>query len=92
MKTSYELAMERLNKSAPVAKLNDRQKKDIAELESKYAAKTAERELTLRGEIAKAAERGDFEEQEKLEQRLVGERKALQAELEGKKEKVRRGS
>src|SRR6266403_2094448 len=89
MKTSYELAMERLNKTSPVAKLNDRQKKDITELESKYAAKVAERELTLRGEIAKAAGRGEYEETENLEQQLVNERKNLMAEMEEKTDRVR---
>ncbi len=91
MKTSYELAMERLNKTSPIAKLNGRQKKDIAELESKYAAKVAERELTLKDEIAKAAGRGEYEETEKLEQQLLNERKNLLAELEEKKDRVRAG-
>jgi hypothetical protein len=91
MKTSYELAMERLNKTSPLAKLNNQQKKDIAELESKYAAKVAERELTLKDEIAKAAGREEYEETEKLETQLVNERKSLLAELEEKKDKVRSG-
>jgi hypothetical protein len=91
MKTSYELAMERLDKTSPIAKLNDKQKKDIAELESKYAAKVAERELTLKDEITKAAGRGEYEETEKLEQQLVNERKNLLAELEEKKDRVRAG-
>ena len=45
MKTAYELAMERLKKTAPVMKLTAPQKKEIAELESKCKAKIAEREL-----------------------------------------------
>ena len=43
MKTAYELAMERLNKSGPSVKLSDARKKELAELDSKYAAKIAER-------------------------------------------------
>ena len=89
MKTSYELAMERLNKSSPTAKLTEKQKKEIAELESKYKAKIAERELFVEGERVKAIDRGEFEAVEQLEKQLVGDRKSLQAELEEKKERVR---
>lgn len=87
MKTAYELAMERLNKNAPGVKLSDAQKKDLAELDSKYAAKIAEREIALNGEIAKSA--GDVEKEESLREQLITERKKLQAELEEKKEQVR---
>ena len=87
MKTAYELAMERLNKSAPVVKLSDAQKKELGELDSKYAAKIAEREIALNAEIAKAA--GDFAKEESVREQLIMERKKLQAELEEKKAKVR---
>jgi hypothetical protein len=87
MKSAYELAMERLNKSAPATKLTAKQKKELAELDSRYAAKIAEREISLNGEIANAA--GDFEKAETLRSRLVQERKKLQAELEEKKQLVR---
>ena len=89
MKTAYELAMERLNKSSPTIKLTPEQKKEIGELESKYAAKIAERELFIKGEIAKAVNAGQFDEIEKLEKELVSERKSLREELEEKKAKVR---
>ena len=91
MKSAYELAMERLNKTAPVVKVTGAQKKQLAELDSKYAAKIAERELALKGEIAHAAEQVDFEKHEQLEKKLISERQTLQAELEAKKEQVRRG-
>jgi hypothetical protein len=87
MKTSYELAMERLNKSAPTVKFSDAQKKELAELDSKYAAKIAEREIALNAEIAKTA--GDFRQEELLRDQLATDRKKLQAELEDKKEQVR---
>jgi hypothetical protein len=89
MKSSYELAMERLNKSAPGVKLSPAQKKELAELDSKYAAKIAEREIALNSEIAKAA--GDFEKEESLREQLISDRRKLQAELEEKKERVRSG-
>jgi hypothetical protein len=91
MKSAYELAMERLNKSSPTVKLTAEQKKEIAELESKSAAKIAERELFIKGEIAKSVDKGDFEAIEQLEKQLVSDRKSIQADLEEKKAKVREG-
>ena len=90
MKSAYELAMERLNKTAPSVKLSDGQKKELAELDSRYAAKIAEREISLNAEIAKAA--GDPEQQQSLREQLASERKKIQAELEDKKERVRKES
>jgi hypothetical protein len=87
MKSAYELAMERLNKTAPTVKLTAAQKKELAELDAKYAAKIAEREIALNGEAAKTA--GDSEKAEALREQLVGERQKLQAELEEKKDRVR---
>ena len=89
MKTAYELAMERLNKAAPTIKLTAEQKRQLAELDSTYAAKLAEREIALKDETAKVSAAGDFEKVEALQQQLVNERKKLQAELEEKKDRVR---
>jgi hypothetical protein len=87
MKTAYELAMERLNKNAPSVKLSDAQKKELAELDSKYAAKIAEREIALNSEVARAT--GDVAKEESLREQLITDRKKLLAELEDKKEQVR---
>lgn len=92
MKSAYELAMERLNKASPAVKLTNAQKKQLADLDSKYAAKIAGREIALKDEITKAAESGEFEKGEQLEKQLLIERKKLQAELEEKKEALRRKS
>src|ERR1051326_6199466 len=89
MKSAYELAMERLNKQSPALKLTEQQKKEIAELESRYRAKIAEREIGLKDQIAAATAAGDSEKQEKLEEELARERRKLQTELEEKKEQVR---
>jgi hypothetical protein len=89
MKSSFELAMERLNKSSPTVKLTVEQKSQIAELESKSAAKLAERELFLKEEMAKAANASNFELIDQLEKQLVSERKSIAADLEEKKAKVR---
>jgi Spy/CpxP family protein refolding chaperone len=92
MKTAYELAMERLQKTAPTVKLTKDQKQQMAEIESKYAAKMAERELFLKGEIVKAVDGGDEEAVAQLEKQLSSERRALKSEMEEKKEQVRAGS
>lgn len=89
MKSAYELAMERLNKQSPATKLTDAQRRELAELDSVYAAKIAERELFLKEQMAKAEMSGDFETLAQLEKQLGSERKTLQAELEEKKEAVR---
>ena len=89
MKSSYELAMERLNKTAPTTKLTIQQKAQIAELESEYAAKIAGREIALKAEIAKVADQPD--QAERLSQQLAFDRKKLQAELDDKKARVRAG-
>lgn len=81
--------MERLNKQGPSVKLTDAQKKELAELDTRYAAKIAEREIFLKGELAKAAEKGDGEEYQQIEKQLVSERKKFHAELDEKKEALR---
>mgnify|MGYP000063518141 CR=1 FL=1 len=45
MKSAYELAMERLSKSAPAKSLTARQKADLAELESLYKSRLAQLDL-----------------------------------------------
>jgi len=89
MKTAYELAMERLNKTAPAKKLTDDQKRQLAELDSIYAAKVAERELMLNAELLKAEHTGDFEAIEQLQKQLTSERRKFESEREEKKESVR---
>jgi hypothetical protein len=91
MKSAYELAMERLNKSSPTVKLTAAQKKELADLEARCSAKIAEREIFIKGEIAKAVDKGEFEQIEQLEKQLVSDRKSFQADMEEKKEKVRLG-
>ena len=53
-----------------------------------HRVQIAERELFIKGEIAKAVDRGKFEELEQLEKQLVSDRKSLQADLEEKKAKL----
>ncbi len=89
MKSAFELAMERLNKTAPTVKLTSAKKKELAELDSQYAAKIAAREIALKAEVAKFTLAEDFEQAEAARQQLVHERKKLQSDLEDKKESVR---
>jgi hypothetical protein len=91
MKSSYELAMERLKKASPTVKLTAAQKKELAELDSRYAAKIAEREIALKDEMQKLANAGEAEKMEAAQLQLNNDRKKLQSELEDKKERVRQG-
>jgi hypothetical protein len=89
MKSAYELAMERLEKSAPTVKLNEEQKAQIAEIESTFKARIAEKELFLRGKMREAQQSGNFEEVEQLEKQLATEVRRLQSDCEEKKDKLR---
>jgi hypothetical protein len=91
MKNSYELAMERLNKSSPTPKVSAAQKKALAEMDALYASKIAEREIFLKDELSKASAKGDFEAVEQMQKQIVSEKKSLNAEREEKKEKIREG-
>jgi len=81
--------MERLEKQSATARLTDAQKAEISELESLCKAKKAEKELFLRGEIAKAEAAGDPAAFEQLNKQLTHELRRLDEDLETKKEKVR---
>ena len=89
MKTAYELAMERLGKGAPSVKLSPEKKSELADLDSRYKAKLAEREIFLNSQLEEALGKGDPEAIEQIRKQLTSERRALQAELEEKKEQVR---
>jgi hypothetical protein len=89
MKSAYELAMERLEKKQPSVALTAEQKEQMAEIESSYKAKIAEKELLLRDEIRKAQTAGNFEDAEKIEKQLASETKRLRDDCEAKKEKLR---
>jgi len=89
MKSAYELAMERLQKASPSLSLNDEQKKELADVDSSYRAKIAEKELFLKERIRKAQAEGKLEEIESLQKQLASEIRRLQDQCETKKEKLR---
>jgi len=89
MKSAYELAMERLQKTSPSLSLTDEQKKELAELDSKYQAKIAEKELFLNEQIQKAQAEDKVEDIDSLQKQLVSEVRRLHEECEAAKEKLR---
>ena len=89
MKSAYELAMERLEKKAPSVALTAEQKAQIAEIDSTFKARIAERELFLKGEVTKAQNAGNLEEAESLQKQLTIDVRRLQEDAATKKEKLR---
>jgi hypothetical protein len=89
MKSAYELAMERLEKKAPTVALTDEQKQQIAEIDSTFKARMAEKELFLKDQIAKAQSAEKAEEVEQLQKQLTIDLQRLQEDAETKKEKLR---
>jgi hypothetical protein len=91
MKSSYELAMERLAKSDPSAgPLTAEQKTKLAEIDKVYKGKVAEREIFLRKQMEEAISAQKFEEIDKIKEQLGRERVRLEEEKEEEKEKLRK--
>ena len=89
MKSAYELAMERLQKASPSLSITEEQKKELAEIDSKYRAKIAEKELFLRDQIRKAQTEGKADDIDSLEKQLASDVRRLQEECEASKGKMR---
>ena len=91
IKSSYQLAQERLEKQNPAGRytLTSAQKKQLAELEKIFTAKIAECELALSEQIRDAQIRGDVELTQKLREQLRTELQKLNEEKESKKQTVR---
>ncbi len=89
MKSAYELAMERLQKGSPSVTLTAEQKAELAEIDSSFKAKIAERKIFLTDEIRKAVAAGKFDDVESLEKQLTADVSRLQQDCEHKKEKLR---
>ena len=87
MKSAYELAMSRLEKGSPSRHLTVEQKKALAEIDSEYDAKTAERRIFLEGEIAKA--QGDGAAIDSLRRQLASELASIEEKREARKDQVR---
>ena len=81
--------MERLEKASPSISLTEDQKKEIAEIDSTYRAKIAEKDVFLKDQIRKAQSAGKLEEAESLDKQLASDIRRLQQDCEVKKEKLR---
>ena len=91
-KSSFELAMERLRKKDEAAgvepqALTEKQRANIAEVRSLYAAKLAQAEVLHKGTLDRTF---DPAERAVLEEQYRRERDRLTSELESKVEKARR--
>jgi hypothetical protein len=85
MKSAYELAMSRLEKSAPAVTLTDDQKSRLADVDREIDAKIAEKKIFLEDQLSKAA----FHEQEEIRRQLVSELSRLEEKREREKNKIR---
>ena len=83
--------MERLQKTSPSLSLTEEQKKELAEIDSKYRAKMAEKELFLRDQILKAQNEGKPDDIDSLEKQLASDVRRLHEECDAAKEKLRGG-
>jgi hypothetical protein len=94
MKSSYELAMERLAKSDPDANrpLTPAQKTRLAEIDRIYQGKVAEREIFLKKQLDEALTAQKFEELDKIKQQLASERARIEEDREAEKDAVRRSA
>jgi hypothetical protein len=88
MKSAYEIAMARLEKEKPTVKLAPEQKARIAEINSLYGSKIAEKETFLQGEISKEKNKGDLTAVTQLQDQLAREIRRLHTEWEEKKAAV----
>jgi len=90
MKSSYELAMERMGEDEHP--LTDDQKQKISEIDSKYKAKIAERTIFLEKSVQGALSKNDQHEAEQARSMLAQEIGKLEAKAESEKDKIRQSS
>jgi hypothetical protein len=90
MKSAYELAMERFSDDAPSASLTDAQKAAIADIDRKFKAKVAERELFLGDLIKKAQASGSYAEIPEFEKQKRSDIIRLKNKCESEKDEVRK--
>ena len=93
MKSAYELAMERLAKSDPDAAkpLSAAQKAKLAEIDTVFQGKIAEREIFLKQKLEEAMSKQDYNEIQQVRAQMQSERARLEEEREDEKERVRKG-
>ena len=89
MKSSYELAMERMAGGGDDKPLSNDQKQRIAEVDRKFKAKIAERRIFLDQALADALGAENHEEAEKVRLQIADETAGLEDKAEAEKEKIR---
>lgn len=91
MKSAYELAMERLAKTEPVARpLTAEQKARLADIDVVYKSRWAEREVFLKGQLNQALASGDADAADQVRTQLAREKIRLEEDRDDEKERVRR--
>ena len=88
MKSSYELAMERMG-GGDDKPLTDEQKEKIAKIDTRYKAKIAERKIFLEKSVEDAVAKGEQSEAEEARKILAQEISSLENKAESEKDKIR---
>lgn len=93
LKSAVELAMERMRQSeGDATPVSEEQKREIAEIRNRTAAKLAELEILHKSELAKLATLPPpeaMEKRTKQQQNFVDERQRLERERDSKIDRVR---
>lgn len=97
LKSSWELSLEKSDDLVPELKskkkLTKKQKEQIAEIRKEYAAKIADRDVTMQDKVRKLADRVPPEEvaeaKEQLEAQFREEKASLNGEMEKEIESIR---
>lgn len=93
MKSAYELAMERLSKSDPstARPLTAEQRGRLADIDKRYLAKAAERDIFLKQRLDEAFVARNAEDIDKIKKQMSSEKARLDEEMEAEKDRVRSG-
>jgi hypothetical protein len=91
MKTALEIAMERLASIDPdgARPLSAQQKTELAEIDSRFKAKWAEREIFLKRKLEEVLQAGNWQEAEQVQEELRREKIVLDKDREEAKNRVR---
>lgn len=91
MKSAYELAMERLAQQDPdsAKPLSDEQKAALADIDERFKAKKAERDIFLQQQLVQAKAAGNHEEIAQIERQRVDELARIEEDKEAAKDKIR---
>jgi hypothetical protein len=87
MKSAYELAISRLEKNSPAAKLTAEQKELLRGIDDEFDARIAERRIFLESEIIRSG--GDPVVVDSLRKQLSAELASIEEKRAMRKEKIR---